>query len=123
MRYFTWKLELVSDILWVIVACSLYEYKYNKWRNRCLVMTCKVHINIVWTMSARREVSKESAFSTSLTVFKANLIIWTSLQNDQNLTSVFLGSRDVIEALPFLNAIMEQLIMKDNEQEMQLTAT
>ena len=44
-------------------------------------------------MSTGREVSKKSAFPTSfdlLTVFKGILGMRTSLQNDQNLTSVFL---------------------------------
>ena len=40
-----------------------------------------------------REVSKKSAFPTSFdlsTVFKRTLWMWTSSQNDQSLTSVFL---------------------------------
>ena len=26
MRYFTWKLELASNILWTVVDASLYDY-------------------------------------------------------------------------------------------------
>ena len=49
----------------------------------------------------------ETAFPTSFnlsTIFKGILWMWTSLQNDQSLTSAFLF-HDIIEAFYFLTAI------------------
>ena len=65
------------------------------------------YLYTVWTMCAGTEVSQKSAFPASfdiLTIFNRILWMWTSLQNDQNLTSVFLF-HDIIEAFYFLTAI------------------
>ena len=51
-----------------------------------------------------REVSKDSAISTTSdfsTVFEWILSMWTSLQNDQNLTLVFICQHDLIKAFNF----------------------
>ena len=71
-------------------------------------------------MSTRREVSKKSAFPTSFdlpSVLKGILGMWTSLQNDQNLTSVFLCH--VIRLKCFISKLQSK--MENNEQERQLT--
>ena len=63
---------------------------------------------LVWTMIMAKEVSKKSAFKTNIdisTVFKGILWIWTSLQDDQPLTSLFLYSRVMTGAFHFLTEI------------------
>ena len=66
-------------------------------------------------MSTEREVSKKSAFPTSFdlsTVFKGILWMWTSFQNDQNMTSVFLCH--VIWWKCFISKLQSK--MENNEQ-------
>ena len=63
---------------------------------------------LIWTMIMGREISKKSAFTTNIdlaTVFKGILWKWTSLQDDQTLTSLFLYSRVMIGVFHFLTEI------------------
>ena len=113
-----WPLIYYNVCMYICIIGSHIKHTFPNmfWH---LVLTHLQYYSI-YSKREGREVSKKSAFPTSfnlLTIFKGILWMWTSLENDQNLTSVFLCH------VIWLKRVISKLQLKigNKEQEIQLT--
>ena len=88
---------MYNHLMYIYIYIYIYVYISYILCMSCiyLISSYNIYIHVlykVWKMSMGG-VSKKSAFATIFdlsTIFKRILWIWTSLQNDKNLMSVFL---------------------------------
>ena len=70
MRYFTWKLELVSNILWMVLA------KYAKFNSKLFWEECNVEQVIIQVMCNKFNFSEWDVEAETETTNFADFVVW-----------------------------------------------